>query len=237
MEKMTNYIERKLDEIDKKAIQAFKRIRRNPHLFTLIMIQTIVNVSILLFINIKNATVFSIVSTVIVLVIFNLFLNKDTNKKTYSIKKWSVWNESSLITMSIGMIVYYLWIYPYDNRKEFFSIDLSAIFTFYGALSIIIVLIAYLSFNIIVFKFFKGENTKAINITLTEVEYKKVKQLSERITELENENQKLTEQLNTYFERCGISKEKYVNTFKDFLQYVQNAAEYTNLNDYKDDEK
>ncbi|MGI2236811.1 hypothetical protein ACQ2GJ_12470 [Staphylococcus cohnii] len=157
MEKVTNYIERKLDEIDKKGIQAAKRIRRNPRLFTLIMLQTIVNVSILLFVNTKNATVFSIVSTVIVLVIFNLFLNKNTNKKTYSIKKWSVWNESSLITMSIGMIIYYLWIYPYDNRKEFFSIDLSAIFTFYGTLSIIIVLIAYLGFNIILFKFFKDD--------------------------------------------------------------------------------
>ena len=31
--------------------------------------------------------------------------------------------------------------------------------------------------------------------------------------------------------------EGYVNIFKDFLQYMQNDAEYINLNGYKNDEK
>lgn len=155
---MADYSEGKLDEIDRKVIQSFKRIGRNPYLFTLIVIQTVVNVGVLLFINQNNATVLSIVATVIMLVIFNLFLNKDTSKKTYNIKKWSVWNESSLITMSIGVIIYYLWIYPNDNRKAFFDIDLSTIFTGYGALSILIVLFFYLVFNAAFFKFFKDKN-------------------------------------------------------------------------------
>ncbi|MFQ3845952.1 hypothetical protein AABD44_00605, partial [Staphylococcus shinii] len=35
-----------------------------------------------------------------------------------------------------------------------------------------------------------------------------------------------------YYQYAG-----YVNTFKDFLKYVQNDAEYINLNGYKSDEK
>lgn len=75
-----------MDKFDRKVMQAFKRIGRNPHLFALIVIKTVVNVGILLFINQNNATVLIIVATVIMLAIFNLFLNKESSKKTYNIK-------------------------------------------------------------------------------------------------------------------------------------------------------
>lgn len=122
------------------------------------------------------------------------------------------------------------------------------------------------------------KKAKTININLTEAEYEKVKQLaevrdlnptaytrlsalgnrikptviqpeSERITELENENQRLNEQLNTGFGRYEISQDEYEsleeryfeaylyrNVLKRFLQYVQADGEYINLNGYKNDE-
>ena len=105
------------------------------------------------------------------------------------------------------------------------------------------------------------KKAKTININLTEAEYEKVKQLAEirdlnptaytrltalgnrikptvvypadeRIDALEKENEDLENLEEQYYQYAG-----YVNTFKDFLQYVQNDAEYINLNGYKNDEK
>ena len=105
------------------------------------------------------------------------------------------------------------------------------------------------------------KKAKTININLTEDEYEKVKQLAEirnlnptaytrltalgnrikptvvypadeRIDALEKENEDLENLEEQYYQYAG-----YVNTFKDFLQYVQNDAEYINLNGYKNDEK
>ncbi|RIO42040.1 plasmid mobilization protein [Staphylococcus saprophyticus] len=72
----------------------------------------------------------------------------------------------------------------------------------------------------------------------------------ERIDELEKENQDLKKQLMAGHGQYEITREdfdnleeqyyryaSYVNTFKDFLLYVQNDAEYINLNGYKRDEK
>ncbi|OEK52272.1 plasmid mobilization protein [Staphylococcus equorum] len=73
---------------------------------------------------------------------------------------------------------------------------------------------------------------------------------NERIDTLEIENQELKIKLMGGYGKYEVSKEDfenleeqyyryvgYVNTFKDFLQYVQNDAEYINLNGYKNDEK
>ena len=105
------------------------------------------------------------------------------------------------------------------------------------------------------------KKAKTININLTEDEYEKVKQLAEirnlnptaytrltalgnrikptvvypadeRIDALEKENEDLENLEEQYYQYAC-----YVNTFKDFLQYVQNDAEYINLNGYKNDEK
>lgn len=72
----------------------------------------------------------------------------------------------------------------------------------------------------------------------------------ERIDALEKENQDLKMKLKGGYGQYEVSKEDfehleeqyyeyagYVNTFKVFLQYVQNDAEYINLNGYKNDEK
>lgn len=72
----------------------------------------------------------------------------------------------------------------------------------------------------------------------------------ERINELEKENQELKRQLMAGYGQYEVTREDfdnleeqyyqyagYVNTFKAFLQYVQNDAEYINLNGYKNDEK
>ncbi|WP_394856685.1 plasmid mobilization protein [Staphylococcus saprophyticus] len=72
----------------------------------------------------------------------------------------------------------------------------------------------------------------------------------ERINELEKENQDLKMKLMAGHGEYEITREDfdnleeqyyqyagYVNTFKDFLQYVQNDAEYINLSGYKSDEK
>ena len=72
----------------------------------------------------------------------------------------------------------------------------------------------------------------------------------ERINELEKEKQELKMKLMAGHGEYEVTREDfdnleeqyyhyagYVNTFKDFLQYVQNDAEYINLNGYKNDEK
>lgn len=72
----------------------------------------------------------------------------------------------------------------------------------------------------------------------------------ERINELEKENQELKMKLMAGHGEYEVTREDfdnleeqyyhyagYVNTFKDFLQYVQNDAEYINLNGYKNDGK
>ena len=72
----------------------------------------------------------------------------------------------------------------------------------------------------------------------------------ERIDALEKENQDLKKQLMAGYGQYEVTREDfdnleeqyyqyagYVNTFKDFLKYVQNDAEYINLNGYKNDEK
>ena len=74
--------------------------------------------------------------------------------------------------------------------------------------------------------------------------------IDERIDELENENQELKMKIMAGYDENEVTREafdklkeqyyryaSYVNTFKDFLQYVQNDAEYINLNGYKNDEK
>ena len=72
----------------------------------------------------------------------------------------------------------------------------------------------------------------------------------ERIDALEKENVDLKKQLMAGYGQYEVTREDfdnleeqyyqyagYVNTFKDFLKYVQNDAEYINLNGYKNDEK
>ncbi|WP_445194723.1 plasmid mobilization protein (plasmid) [Staphylococcus xylosus] len=72
----------------------------------------------------------------------------------------------------------------------------------------------------------------------------------ERIDALEKENEDLKMKLMAGYGKYEVSKEDfenleeqyyqyagYVNIFKDFLKYVQNDAEYINLNGYKNDEK
>lgn len=72
----------------------------------------------------------------------------------------------------------------------------------------------------------------------------------ERIDELEKENQELKRQVMAGYGQYEVTREDfdnleeqyyryagYVNTFKDFLQYIQNDAEYINLTGYKSDEK
>ncbi|COT18874.1 plasmid mobilization protein [Staphylococcus cohnii] len=72
----------------------------------------------------------------------------------------------------------------------------------------------------------------------------------ERIEELEKENQELKRQVMAGYGQYEVTREDfdnleeqyyryagYVNTFKDFLQYIQNDAEYINLTGYKSDEK
>ena len=72
----------------------------------------------------------------------------------------------------------------------------------------------------------------------------------ERIDALEKENQDLKKQLMAGYGQYEVTREdfdnleeqyyhyaSYVNTFKDFLKYVQNDAEYINLKGYKNDEK
>ena len=72
----------------------------------------------------------------------------------------------------------------------------------------------------------------------------------ERIDALEKENEDLKKQLMADYGQYEVTREDfdnleeqyhqyagYVNTFKDFLKYVQNDAEYINLNGYKNDEK
>lgn len=72
----------------------------------------------------------------------------------------------------------------------------------------------------------------------------------ERIDALEKENEDLKMKLMAGYGQYEVSKEDfdnleeeyyryagYVNTFKAFLKYVQNDAEYINLNGYKNDEK
>ncbi|MFQ3852278.1 MULTISPECIES: plasmid mobilization protein [Staphylococcus] len=72
----------------------------------------------------------------------------------------------------------------------------------------------------------------------------------ERIDALEKENEDLKMKLMAGYGQYEVSKEdfenleeqyyqyaSYVNTFKYFLKYVQNDAEYINLNGYKNDEK
>lgn len=71
----------------------------------------------------------------------------------------------------------------------------------------------------------------------------------ERIDALEKENEDLKMNLMAGYGQYEVSKEDfenleeqyyrygdYVNTFKSFLQYVQNDAEYVYLNGYKNDE-
>ena len=73
---------------------------------------------------------------------------------------------------------------------------------------------------------------------------------SERTIALEKENQELKTKLMAGHGEYEVTREDfdnleaqydryagYVNTFKAFLQYVQNDAEYINLNGYKNDEK
>ena len=136
--------------------QKLERIRRNNGLlFVLISIQTVVHYFIILFVNRNNISVFGIIATVIMFTLFNLSINKNSKSKSYIIKKWSVWNESCLITMSFIMIIYYLFINPYDDRKDFIHVDLTSIFSFSGILSIIFLLALYFLPAILIFKYFK----------------------------------------------------------------------------------
>lgn len=72
----------------------------------------------------------------------------------------------------------------------------------------------------------------------------------ERINELEKENESLKMQFKVDHNKDEVSKEdyenieekysevaKYMDTFKRFLQYVNDDAEYINLNGYKRDEQ
>ncbi|OFQ94028.1 hypothetical protein HMPREF2913_07335 [Staphylococcus sp. HMSC065A08] len=136
---------------------SYERILRNKGLFILISIQTIVHYFIIFFINHNNSSVFGIITTVIMFTIFNLFINKNSSSKRYIIKKWSVWNESCLIAMSLNMIIYYLFIEPYDDRTELIHLNLSNIFSFSGILAIIFLGVLYFLPAILLFKFFKDK--------------------------------------------------------------------------------
>lgn len=74
--------------------------------------------------------------------------------------------------------------------------------------------------------------------------------VDERINELEKENEALKMQFKVDHNKDEVLKEnyenieeeysevaKYMNTFKRFLQYVNDDAEYINLNGYKRDEQ
>lgn len=121
-----------------------KKCKRNKPLLLLIAIQSFINYFIVLFINARNASIFGIIGTIVVFTMFNLIINKnDDEPKTYSIKKWNVWNSCSLISVSLNMILYYLVVEKNDSRTELLKINWSEIFSLEGFISLAIMLLFY----------------------------------------------------------------------------------------------
>ncbi|MFQ3745603.1 hypothetical protein [Staphylococcus equorum] len=121
-----------------------KKCKRNKPLLLLIAIQSIINYLIVLFINARNASIFGIIGTIVVFTIFDLIINKnDDEPKTYSIKKWSVWNKCSLISVSLSMIIFHLCIEENDDREAFIKVNWSDIFSLEGYLSLAFLLALY----------------------------------------------------------------------------------------------
>lgn len=120
------------------------KCKRNKPLLFLIAIQSIINYLIVLFINGRNAEIAGIIGTVIVFTMFDLIINKnDDEPKTYSIKKWSVWNKCSLISVSFNIILYYLFIEKNDDRTNFLIINWRNIFSFEGFIALVCLLVLY----------------------------------------------------------------------------------------------
>ena len=120
------------------------KYKSNKPLFFLIAIQSFINYFIILFINAQNASISGIIATIVVFTMFDLIINKnDDEPKTYSIKKWSVWNKCSLISVSLSMIIFYLFIEKKDERTELLQIDWSDIFSFTGFLTLVLLLALY----------------------------------------------------------------------------------------------
>ena len=121
-----------------------RKCKRNKPLLLLIAIQSFINYSIVLFINARNASISGIIGTIVMYTIFNSIINKnDDEPKTYSIKKWSVWNNCSLISVSLSMIFYYLFVEENDSSKELLKIYWSNIFSLEGFVSLAILLALY----------------------------------------------------------------------------------------------
>ncbi|PTL06216.1 hypothetical protein, partial [Staphylococcus gallinarum] len=70
-------------------------------LFTLLALQTVVNIFIIGFINVNNAAMFNLIATIIMYIVSKLIINTNPEKKKYIIKSLEVWNDCALITVSI----------------------------------------------------------------------------------------------------------------------------------------
>lgn len=87
-------------------------------LFILLALQTVVNIFIIGFINVNNAAMFNLVATIIMYIVFKLIINRNPEKKKYFIKSLEVWNDCALITVSIVLCVFHLFIEKEDNRNK-----------------------------------------------------------------------------------------------------------------------
>lgn len=130
-------------------------------LLILLALQTVVNIFIIGFINVNNAAMFNLVATIIMYIAFKLIINRNPEKKKYTIKSLEVWNDCALITVSIALCVFHLFIEKEDNRNKIIDFGLIDKFslTFENGLipliSIIITIILYLGFTALLYKIFK----------------------------------------------------------------------------------
>lgn len=130
-------------------------------LLILLALQTVVNIFIIGFINVNNAAMFNLVATIIMYIVFKLIINRNPEKKKYTIKSLEVWNDCALITVSIALCVFHLFIEKEDNRNKIIDFGLIHKFslTFENGLipliSIIITIILYLGFTGLLYKIFK----------------------------------------------------------------------------------
>ncbi|PTH55273.1 hypothetical protein BU601_07415 [Staphylococcus arlettae] len=94
-------------------------------------------------------------------IVFKLIINRNPEKKKYIIKSLEVWNDCALITVSIVLCIFHLFIEKEDNRNkiiDFGLIDkLSPTFEngLIPLISIIITIIFYLGFTTLLYKIFK----------------------------------------------------------------------------------
>ncbi|EEK12010.1 MULTISPECIES: hypothetical protein [Bacillales] len=130
-------------------------------LFTLLALQTVVNIFIIGFINVNNAAMFNLIATIIMYIVFKLIINRNPEKKKYIIKSLEVWNDCALITVSIVLCIFHLFIEKEDNRNKIIDFGLIDKFSptfengFIPLISIIITIIFYLGFTTLLYKIFK----------------------------------------------------------------------------------